>query len=128
MLASARGMRPECPAKPAGDGRRDGVTSATMANPPNAAELPPVEVVLSEVVASLSFMAHAYLTPQAGAAGADPNAAEQLKPELEAADIAIDVAGRAFERIQSRLKPEERASLARSLTSVRLMYVKERDR
>jgi hypothetical protein len=97
-----------------------------MANPPHAAELPPVEVVLSEVVASLSFMAHAYLTPQTGAEQTE--AAEQAKPELEAADIAIDVAGRAFERIQSRLKPEERASLARSLTSVRLMYVKERDR
>ncbi len=97
-----------------------------MANPPHAAELPPVEVVLSEVVANLSFIAHAYLSPQTGAAEAE--ATQEAKPELEAADIAIDVAGRAFDRIQSRLKPEERASLARSLTSARLMYVKERDR
>jgi hypothetical protein len=101
-----------------------------MANPPHAAELPPVEVVLSEVVANLSFIAHAYLAPAEVASAESPDASERplAGPQLEAADIAIDVAGRAFERIQARLAPEDRAALARSLTSVRMMYVKERDR
>jgi acyl-CoA reductase-like NAD-dependent aldehyde dehydrogenase len=87
-----------------------------MANQPNATAMPPVEVVLSEVVASLTFAAHAYLTPLEAGAPA----------ELDAADMAIDVAGRAFERIQSRLQPEERSAFARSLTDLRLTYVKKR--
>jgi hypothetical protein len=105
-----------------------------MANPPHAAELPPVEVVLSEVVANLSFIAHAYLAAPGVAQGSDSAESSTQSghtppgAQLEAADIAIDVAGRAFERIQARLEPEERAALARSLTSVRMMYVKERDR
>jgi len=89
-----------------------------MANPPNAAEMPPVEVILTEVVASLTFAAHAYLEPTEPAGQGDA--------DLDAADIAIDVAGKAFERIQPRLQPEERSALARSLTSLRLAYVKKR--
>jgi hypothetical protein len=105
-----------------------------MANPPHAAELPPVEIVLSEVVANLSFIAQAYLAQPGVPSGAEASGLEQeaqsAQPSrgLEAADIAIDVAGRAFDRIQARLGPEERAALARSLTSVRMMYVRERDR
>jgi hypothetical protein len=91
-----------------------------MANPANAPEMPPVEVILSEVVASLTIAAHAYLEPPA-----EP-ATEGAGSDLDAADIAIDVAGKAFERIQPRLQPEERAALARSLTSLRLAYVKKR--
>jgi hypothetical protein len=81
--------------------------------------MPPVEVILTEVVASLTFAAHAYLEPQTEPAG-------QGDADLDAADIAIDVAGKAFERIQPRLQPEERSALARSLTSLRLAYVKKR--
>jgi hypothetical protein len=87
-----------------------------MANQPNATAMPPVEVVLSEVVASLTFAAHAYLTPIDAEAAAD----------LDAAEMAIDVAGRAFERIQGRLQPQERSVFARSLTDLRLTYVKKR--
>jgi len=83
--------------------------------------MPPVEVVLSEVVASLAFAAHAYLEPPPpeGEAGA-------ARPDLVAAEMAIDVAGKAFERIQARLTPEERSAFARSLTDLRLSYVKKR--
>jgi hypothetical protein len=99
-----------------------------MANPPHAAELPPVEIVLSEVVANLSLIAHAYLAPPSEAAAPAESPESRPAAQLEAADIAIDVAGRAFERIQARLEPEQRAALARSLTSVRMQYVRERDR
>jgi len=91
-----------------------------MAQSPNATEMPPVEVIVSEVVASLTFVAHAYLEPPAAASG------ESVPADLEAADIALDIAGRAFERIQPRFQPEERSALARSLTDLRLAYVKKR--
>lgn len=92
-----------------------------MANPPNETAMPPVEIVLSEVVASLSFVAHGYLEPPGGSSEeASPG------PDLEAADMVIEIAGRAFERIQSRLQPEERSAFARSLTDLRLTYVKKR--
>jgi hypothetical protein len=84
----------------------------------NAIAVPSVEVVLSETVASLAFAAHAYLSPQE----ADPSAA----PDLEAASIALDVAGIAFERIEPRLGAEERSAMARLLTDLRLTYVKKR--
>lgn len=70
---------------------------------------------MSEVVANLAFVAHAHLEP--GEAGA---------PQLEDAEIAIDVAGRAFDRISARLPAAERAGLGRLLTELRLNYVKKR--
>jgi Domain of unknown function (DUF1844) len=90
-----------------------------MTNPPNATAMPPVEIVLSEVVASLSFAAHGYLEPVTGGETSS-------SPDLDAAEMVIDVAGRAFERIQARLQPEERSAFARSLTDLRLAYVKKR--
>ena len=79
--------------------------------------MPPIEVVLSEVFASLTFAAHAYLQPSEGA-----------EPDLEAAGAALDLAGAAFERMQGRLQPDERSVCARSLTALRLTYVEKRDR
>jgi hypothetical protein len=90
-----------------------------MASPPNATEMPPVEVVLSEVVASLAFAAHVYLDPA-------PRDQLEVSADLDAAEMLIDVAGRAFDRIQTRLQPQERSALARSLTDLRLTYVKKR--
>jgi hypothetical protein len=90
-----------------------------MASPPNATEMPPVEVVLGEVVASLTFAAHAYIDPA-------PRDQLEVSPDLDAAEMLIDVAGRAFDRIQTRLQPQERSALARSLTDLRLTYVKKR--
>lgn len=86
--------------------------------PEHATAAPPIEVVLSETVASLAFAAHAYLSPQEG----DPAA----PPDLEAANIALDVAGLAFERIEPRLGGTERSAMARLLTDLRLTYVKKR--
>ncbi len=90
-----------------------------MATQPNATAVPPIEVVLSEIVANLAFVAHAYLNPPAGEAA--------CPPDLEAATIALDVAGLAFERIEPRLQPDERSAVKRLLTNLRLTYVKKRD-
>ncbi|MDQ2908900.1 MAG: DUF1844 domain-containing protein [Candidatus Eremiobacteraeota bacterium] len=88
------------------------------ATAPNAPAVPPVEVVMSEVVASLALAAHAYLHPSATEEGASP--------DLGAAEIAIDVAGKAFERIGPRLGAGERSAMASMLTDLRFTYVKKR--
>ncbi|MBD5635867.1 MAG: DUF1844 domain-containing protein [Candidatus Eremiobacteraeota bacterium] len=88
-----------------------------MAGQPNAIDVPPVEVVLSEFVANLAMLARAYL---------EPAAETEIEPDLAAAEITIDVAGKAFDRIDPRLGAQERSSLARLLTELRLSYVKKR--
>jgi len=109
-MPSVRGWR--------GSLRHPAYRLAQMATQPNASAVPPVEVVLSEVVANLGFLAHAYLNP------VDPDV--DAGPDLEAAEIAIDVAGRAYDRIQPRLSPDERSAVSRLLTDLRLSYVKKR--
>ncbi|GAC1442142.1 MAG: hypothetical protein NVS3B17_08420 [Vulcanimicrobiaceae bacterium] len=89
-----------------------------MATSPEAATVPPVEVVLSEVVANLSLIAHAYLHPTSEGV--------ETEPDLDDAEIAIDVAGTAFDRISSRLPAEQRSAIARMLTELRMSYVKKR--
>jgi hypothetical protein len=91
-----------------------------MTTGPSATTAPSVEVVLGEVVMNLAMLAHAYLEPASAEGGAPP------EPDLAAADIAIDVAGKAFERMQSRLEPSERSAMARLLTELRLTYVRKR--
>ncbi len=91
-----------------------------MATGPSATTAPPVEVVLSEVVGSLAMLAHAYLEP------APLESEAEVRADLESAEIAIDIAGKAFERIQSRVGPQERSGMARLLTDLRLTYVKKR--
>jgi hypothetical protein len=91
-----------------------------MAAQSHAVDVPPVEVVLSEVVANLAMLAHAYVEPPV-ADGAEPAA-----PDFASAGIALDVAGAAFERIEPRLDPQQRAAVARLLTESRLSYVKKR--
>ncbi len=76
-----------------------------------------MEVVLSEFVATLAALAHAYLEPPVG---------EGVEPELAAAEIVIDIAGRTYDRIESRLGPADRSAVARLLTDLRLSYVKKR--
>ena len=68
--------------------------------------IPPIEVVSSEVITSLAFAAHAYMEP----------IGENAVADLEAADIAIDLAGKIYDRMQSRLQPEERSAFGRLLT------------
>jgi hypothetical protein len=77
---------------------------------------PPVEAVLSEVFTTLALSAHAYLN------GAEEGAA----PDLPAAEIAIDLAAIAYEKAQSRLRPEERAAMAGMLTDLRMAFVGKR--
>jgi len=89
-----------------------------MATSPEAATVPPVEVVLSEVVANLSLIAHAYLHPTVDGV--------ETAPDLDNAEIAIDVAGKAFDRISARLRSGERSAIARMLTELRMSYVKKR--
>jgi len=89
-----------------------------MATSPEAATVPPVEVVLSEVVANLSLIAHAYLHPTVDDV--------ETAPDLDNAEIAIDVAGKAFDRISARLRSGERSAIARMLTELRMSYVKKR--
>jgi len=88
-----------------------------MTAQPHATGVPPVEVVLGEFVATLAALAHAYLEPPAGS---------EASPDLAAAEIAIDIAGRTFDRIEPRLGPEERSVAARMLTDLRLAYVRKR--
>ena len=82
----------------------------------NSTAIPPIEAVSSEVITSLAFAAHAYMEP----------IGEDVRMDLEAADIAIDLAGKIFDRIQSRLQPDERSAFGRLLTELRMTYVRKR--
>ena len=78
-------------------------------------QIPPVEPLLTEVIATLSLAAHAYLTENDGHA-----------PDCAAAEVAIDVASAAFERVKERLRPEERLAVTQMLTETRLTFVRKR--
>ncbi len=78
-------------------------------------QIPPVEPLLSEVIATLALAAHAYLTGEEG-----------RTPDHPSAEIAIDVATAAFERIKERLQPEQRLAITQMLTETRLTFVRKR--
>jgi hypothetical protein len=78
--------------------------------------VPAIEDVLSEVVVTLALVARTYLEPPADGTAAD----------LDAAGIAIDTAGAAFDRVSKRLKPEQRTALSALLTDVRMTFVRRR--
>jgi len=78
-------------------------------------QIPPVEPLLTEVIATLSLAAHAYLTDS-----------EEQQPDRAAAEVAIDVASAAFERVKERLRPEQRLALTQMLTETRLTFVRKR--
>jgi hypothetical protein len=77
--------------------------------------IPPVEPLLTEVIATLSLAAHAYLTE-----------AEGQESDEGSAEIAIDVATAAFERVKERLRPEERLAITQMLTETRMTFVRKR--
>ena len=77
---------------------------------------PPVDAVISETVATLLYAAMAYLEPREA----------EMSPDVESAAIAVDVAGIAFDRISSRLRPDARGALTAMLTDARLAVVKKR--
>ena len=78
-------------------------------------QIPPVEPLLTEVIATLSLAAHAYLTH-----------AEGGQPDSGSAEVAIDVATAAFERVKERLRPEERLAITQMLTETRMTFVRKR--
>ena len=78
-------------------------------------QIPPLEPLLTEVIATLALAAHAYLTDDDG-----------KEPDFRAADAAIDVATVAFERVKERLRPDERLAITQMLTETRLTFVRKR--
>jgi hypothetical protein len=78
-------------------------------------QMPPVEVLLADVVARLSLAAHVYLTEEQG-----------KQADLPSAEISIDVASAAFDRIKDRLRPEDRLAITELLTETRMTFVRKR--
>ncbi|HUN28518.1 MAG TPA: hypothetical protein VMV65_01815 [Alphaproteobacteria bacterium] len=78
-------------------------------------QIPPLEPLLTEVIATLALAAHAYLADDGG-----------KEPDFRAADAAIDVASLAFERVKERLRPDERLAITQMLTETRLTFVRKR--
>jgi hypothetical protein len=78
-------------------------------------QIPPVEPLLSEVIATLALAAHAYLTEEDG-----------RSPDHASAEVAIDVATAAFERVKERLRPDQRLAITQMLTETRMTFVKKR--
>lgn len=79
-------------------------------------QIPPVEPLLSEVIATLALAAHAYLTNE-----------QDGRPDHASAEVAIDVATAAFERVKERLQPEQRLAITQMLTETRLTFVRKKD-
>ena len=78
-------------------------------------QIPPLEPLLTEVIATLALAAHAYLADENGS-----------QPDLDSAEAAIDVATAAFERVKERLRPDERLAATKMLTETRLIFVRKR--
>ncbi len=85
-----------------------------MSTAPDAIAAPPVSALVGEMIATLALAANAYLEPKDG------------PPDLDAAALACDIAGAAFERISPRLSPQERTGLAGLLTQIRMSIVLKR--
>jgi len=77
-------------------------------------QIPPIEILLTDIVARMALAAHVYLGNEEG--GAD----------LSSAEAAIDVAAAAFDRVKERLQPQERLTITQLLTETRLAFVKKR--
>lgn len=87
-----------------------------MSTSPEQLAAPPIDALLGETVATLVYAAMAYLdAPQ-------PDGVL----DLSSAEIAVDVAGLAYDRIASRLRPDSRGALTAMLTEARLAIVKKR--
>jgi len=78
-------------------------------------EIPAVEPLLAEMMTTLALVAHTYLTDTDG-----------RQPDFASAEVAIDVATSAFERVKERLRPEERLAMAQMLTETRMTFVRKR--
>ncbi|MBV8245202.1 MAG: hypothetical protein JOZ38_04720 [Candidatus Eremiobacteraeota bacterium] len=80
------------------------------------ARIPAIDQLLAGMIAELALAAHAYLS-----IGGENDAGD-----LQSAEIAIDVAGAAYERVKERLRPEERLAVTQMLTETRLNFVRKR--
>ena len=80
-------------------------------------QIPAVEPLLTEIIATLSLAAHAYLSEGEG---------EERSADLASAEIAIDVASATFERVKERLRPQERLAITQMLTESRMTFVRKR--
>ncbi len=78
-------------------------------------QIPPIEVLVTDVIARLALAAHVYLSD-----------VEEMQPDLGSAEMAIDVASSAFERVKERLRPEERLAITQLLTETRMAFVRKR--
>lgn len=87
-----------------------------MSTSPDQLAAPPIDDLMGETVATLLYAATAYLEPR------DPGSG----PDVASAEIAVDVAGAAFDRITARLRPEARGALTVMLTEARLAIVRKR--
>jgi len=79
-----------------------------------ADRIPPIEDLVSDLVARMALAAHAYLTD------------EEQPADLQSAEAAIDVATAAFERIKERLRPQDRLAITQLLTETRMTFVRKR--
>ncbi|MHB8153414.1 MAG: hypothetical protein ACYDA5_02380 [Vulcanimicrobiaceae bacterium] len=77
-------------------------------------QIPAIEPLLSELIATLALAALAYLAEDDG------------EPDWEAADIAVDMAATAFERVKERLSTDQRLALTQMLTETRMTFVRKR--
>jgi hypothetical protein len=95
--------------------------STGAATPPEAdqagfhGQIPAVEPLLTEVIATLVLAAHAYLTEE-----------NESRPDHSSAEVVIDVATAAFERVKERLRPDERLAITQMLTETRMSFVRKR--
>ncbi len=78
-------------------------------------QIPPIEILLTDIVARMALAAHMYL-------GSD----ESASSDLASAEMAIDVAAATFERVKERLQPQERLTITQLLTETRMAFVKKR--
>ncbi|HLI95024.1 MAG TPA: hypothetical protein VKT72_02935 [Candidatus Baltobacteraceae bacterium] len=77
--------------------------------------MPPIEALVTDTLARLTLAAHVYLSEEEG-----------KQADLPAAEIAIDVASSAYERVKERLRPEDRLAITQLLTETRMTFVKKR--
>ncbi len=78
-------------------------------------QIPPVEALVTDAVARLTLAAHAYLAGE-----------EDEQADLPAAEIAIDIASAAYERVKERLRPADRLAITQLLTETRMTFVRKR--
>ncbi|HET6893970.1 MAG TPA: hypothetical protein VFH72_01140 [Candidatus Baltobacteraceae bacterium] len=81
----------------------------------DADQMPPVEALVTDAIARLTLAAHAYLADEEG-----------KQADLPAAEIAIDVASSAYERVKERLRPQDRLAITQLLTETRMTFVRKR--